>query len=308
MNLQQPQYIVAIADCQSITKASRKLFVSQPYLSKVVSDFEREIGKKIFNRHRGGLDLTPTGHKVYFLAQSIISQMEQLSHLEREKPNRTAYVKLAFSVGNLILKDSLLLEYFSATHAASIQVDFQETTIHECIQKVEESISEFAIVVVDDFQRDLLSRMSERRELSLIQLDEGYPYCHFHRSHPLARQEELTLESLLPYPFVQLKMDEYVKYSIEMFKWEHPNLHVNRQITVNHYHTYLNLVKHDLAFMFGNRWQISELEKMDIQSARLCFLRHKVYLLMVKREFSPLSSQAKKFLHLFRNSYGPDRV
>ena len=40
MNLQQLKYIVEIADCHSITKASQKLFVSQPYLSKVVSDFE----------------------------------------------------------------------------------------------------------------------------------------------------------------------------------------------------------------------------------------------------------------------------
>ena len=31
MNLQQLKYIVEIADCHSITKASKKLFVSQPY-------------------------------------------------------------------------------------------------------------------------------------------------------------------------------------------------------------------------------------------------------------------------------------
>ena len=36
MNLQHLKYLVTIADCHSITKAAKTLFVSQPYLSKVV--------------------------------------------------------------------------------------------------------------------------------------------------------------------------------------------------------------------------------------------------------------------------------
>ena len=85
MNLQQLKYLVTIADCHSITKASKKLFVSQPYLSKVVSDFEAKINKQLFIRHNNGLELTSEGHKVYLLAQSIISQMEQLENLEHEE-------------------------------------------------------------------------------------------------------------------------------------------------------------------------------------------------------------------------------
>ena len=124
MNLQQLKYIVEIADCHSITKASKKLFVSQPYLSKVVSDFEARVNNQIFIRYNNGLELTTYGQKVYLLAQSIINQMELLDHLEKEETIENDRVKLSFSVGNLILKDSLLLDYFSTTHAARIDVDF----------------------------------------------------------------------------------------------------------------------------------------------------------------------------------------
>ena len=48
MNLQQLKYLVTIADCHSITKASKKLFVSQPYLSKVVSGFRSENQQTTF--------------------------------------------------------------------------------------------------------------------------------------------------------------------------------------------------------------------------------------------------------------------
>ena len=78
MNLQQLKYLVTIADCHSISKASKALFVSQPYLSKVVSDFETKINKQLFVRYNNGLELTSDGHKVYLLAQSIIPYIGKL--------------------------------------------------------------------------------------------------------------------------------------------------------------------------------------------------------------------------------------
>lgn len=304
MNLQQLKYIVEIADCRSITKASKKLFVSQPYLSKVVSDFEAKINKQIFIRHNNGLELTTYGHKVYLLAQSIISQMEHLDNLEREETIENDRVKLSFSVGNLILKDSLLLDYLSTTHASINDVDFYETTIEGCIKNIEENISEFAIIVLDDFQKKLLTGISARKELTYMELDEGYPYYHFHRNHPLSNQDEIHIDSLMQYPFVRLKIDKYARFSYEKLKKEYPDLYVRRYILVNHYHSYLNIINHNGAFAIGNKWQISELEKMGIQSIQFSSSNHKVHLMVIKKEFIPLSPEAKKFIHLFKDSYG----
>ena len=54
MNLTKLKYIVEIADSGSITNAAKKLFVSQPYLSKVVADFEKQFNKQIFIRTVNG--------------------------------------------------------------------------------------------------------------------------------------------------------------------------------------------------------------------------------------------------------------
>lgn len=308
MNLQQLKYLVTIADCHSITKASKALFVSQPYLSKVVSDFEAKINKQLFVRYNNGLELTSDGHKVYLLAQSIISQMEQLENLEHEKTPENNRGKLLFSVGNLILKDSLLLEYISSVPATMQDIDFQETTIEGCIKNVESDVSEFAILVVDDFQKGLINGLCARKELTCLKLDEGDPYIHVHRNHPLVCQNDIAPGRLSLYPFVCLKMDEYAKLSIEKQRQVYPNFCVPRSITINHYHTYLNIVKNSDAYIMGNKWQISELEKMGIQSVRLAFISHKLYLMIIKKKFVPFSWEAKKFFHLFSDSYGLDRV
>lgn len=213
MNLQQLKYIVEIADCQSITKASKKLFVSQPYLSKVVSDFEARVKKQIFNRYSSGLELTRYGHKVYLLARSILTQMEQLENLESREPFENTAAKLSFSVSNLILKDSLLLEYFSSVRATRSDVDLVETTVEECIQRVEENSSEFAILVMDDFQKDLLKTVTAHKGVEWLELDKGDLYCHFSRNHLLAEKSKPSLEELTHYPLVRLKADKFTTFS-----------------------------------------------------------------------------------------------
>lgn len=304
MKLQQLKYIVEIADCHSITKASKKLYVSQPYLSKVVADMEEKLKKQIFNRCSNGVELTAYGKKVYLLAQSIINQMELLDKLENDEVVQNDNTKLSFSVGNLIIKDSILLDYFSTIHSSRNDMTFHETTIEECIKNVEEDISEFSIIVVDDFQKTLLESVLARKGLEAMKLDEGYLYYHLHRNHPLANQEKITMHSLTQYPFVRLKTDEYTIFSGEKFKEKYPDIYVRNCVVVNHYHTYLSMVKNNGAFMIGNKWQISELEKMGIQSIRISSLDHKVHLMVVKKEIITFSAEARRFLHIFKDNYG----
>lgn len=304
MNLQQLKYIVEIADCHSITKASKKLFVSQPYLSKVVSDFEARVKKQIFNRYSNGLELTKYGHKVYLLARSILTQVEQLENLENRELFENTAVKLSFSVSNLILKDSLLLEYFSSVQASRSDVELVETTIEECIKRVEENSSEFAILVMDDFQKNLLKTVTAHKGVEWLELDKGDLYCHFSRNHLLAEKSKPSLEELTHYPLVRLKADKFTTFSSEKFQEAHPFVKASKCFTVNHYHSYLSVVKNSGAFMIGNKWQISELEKLGIQSIRLPHSKLKVHLLILKKEIAPFSEEAKKFLQLFKNSYG----
>lgn len=308
MKLQHLKYIVEIADCRSITKASRKLFVSQPYLSKIIADAEAKLKRQIFIRSNQGLELTPYGHKVYHLARSVIRQMELLEHLEMENTEIEKAAELSISVANLIIKESLLLDYFALGRANRYELELHETTIQKSIENVEKEISEFAVVVIDDHQKSLLESMLGTRYLEYKEWDEGQLYYHLHKNHPLARQTKIPIDSLTMYPFVRLKMDDFAICSSEKFKEEYPDVRVNQSIVVNHYHSYLSIVKNNGAFMIGNKWQISELEKMGILSVQFSSSKHKVHLGMIKKKGWELSEEAQIFLHLVKESYGVEEV
>lgn len=308
MNLTKLKYIVEIADCGSVTKASKKLYVSQPYLSKTITDFEKQINKQIFIRNTNGLELSDDGRKVYLLAQSIISQMDLLDHLGDENVLEEKDTRLSFSVGNLIFKDYLLLNYLQISHVSRNDIDFYETTINGCIHNVEKNISNFAIVVVDEYQKSLLLNIANRQGLEYQELDEGYLYYHLHKDHPLANQEKISIESLIQYPIVKFKNDEFSTFSNEKFKQEYKQIRFAKTMIVNHYHLYLSIVKNNGAFMIGNKWQISELENMGIKSIRFSSMKHKVYLGLIKKEKVTLDEESEKFLRLFKESYGLNKV
>lgn len=44
MNLQHLEYLIEIENCGSISKAARRLFVTQPYLSRILKEVESEYG------------------------------------------------------------------------------------------------------------------------------------------------------------------------------------------------------------------------------------------------------------------------
>lgn len=76
MNLKEQKYIVTIANCASITKAAKMLYISQPSLSNYLRSVEAELGCKLFLRNNNKLILTKAGELYVEHAQKMI-ELEQ---------------------------------------------------------------------------------------------------------------------------------------------------------------------------------------------------------------------------------------
>ena len=50
MTLQQLKYVTTVAQTGTISDAAKKLFISQPSLTKAVRELEKEMGITIFER------------------------------------------------------------------------------------------------------------------------------------------------------------------------------------------------------------------------------------------------------------------
>lgn len=81
--LREMDYVYAVYQERSFSKAAKKLFVSQPALSRMVKKAEDEIGAPIFDRSTLPITVTPDGLK-------YIEAIEQIHRIER---NLQAYFR-----------------------------------------------------------------------------------------------------------------------------------------------------------------------------------------------------------------------
>jgi DNA-binding transcriptional LysR family regulator len=77
MNLKEQLYICTLAEQGSISKAAKKLFLSQPALSQYISNLEKNLGTKLFLRKDNFYSLTYAGEK-------YVEKAKEMLLLERE--------------------------------------------------------------------------------------------------------------------------------------------------------------------------------------------------------------------------------
>ena len=72
MDFRELTYITAVADERSVTEAAKKLYISQPSLSYIISKVEEDLGVKLFDRKTSPISLTYAGEKYVQTAREIL--------------------------------------------------------------------------------------------------------------------------------------------------------------------------------------------------------------------------------------------
>ena len=80
MDIKQLKNFVEIVDSDfNISETSKKIHISQPALSKMIINFEREENVQLFERSSGRLiRLTPAGENFYYNAVELLKQYEEM--------------------------------------------------------------------------------------------------------------------------------------------------------------------------------------------------------------------------------------
>ena len=65
ISLKEIMYFITVVENGSITKAAQKLFIAQPYLTKVIQGIENKVGVQLFERKGKSLYLTQAGTVFY---------------------------------------------------------------------------------------------------------------------------------------------------------------------------------------------------------------------------------------------------
>ncbi|SUD95619.1 Cys regulon transcriptional activator [Pandoraea pulmonicola] len=72
------QAFVAVVESESMARASEKLFLTQPGLTRRVQNLEKMLGVELLDRQSKPLKPTPAGREVYSLARTVLRAVDDL--------------------------------------------------------------------------------------------------------------------------------------------------------------------------------------------------------------------------------------
>ena len=93
MELRQLRYFVAVAEEGNISRAAKKIFLTQSALSRQIKALEDEIGQCLLERQAHSIRLTPAGEILLREARDLLLRADQM--LERVRTARPG-VRLRF--------------------------------------------------------------------------------------------------------------------------------------------------------------------------------------------------------------------
>ncbi|MET9964037.1 LysR family transcriptional regulator [Streptomyces sp. NPDC006326] len=166
--LAQLRYLVAVADCRSITGAAASVFVAQSALSRAVQAMERDLGVELLARRGRGVDLTPEGARVVRLARTVLNAVEAIDDIGAAHGKDTRVTLTLATTPTLALDLAAdLVPDFTRRHPG-IDVRLQQHDGREAlVQELGEGRCELALVDLP-VDKDLSTHHLQEREVVLI--------------------------------------------------------------------------------------------------------------------------------------------
>lgn len=146
MNLNQLIYFASLAQLQHVTRASEKLNIAQPSLSKAIANLEQELGVDLFEKQGRNVVLTRQG-KLYldYVEKALESLEEGRSALQRMQTELDQRIDIGFvSSLQARMMPQLLADYRKTTGSQTRFACYEGTTV-TLLEQLEEGTLDLAL-------------------------------------------------------------------------------------------------------------------------------------------------------------------
>lgn len=207
MTLQQLKYVTTIANIGSISEAAKRLFVSQPSLTKAIKELEKEMGITIFDRTNKGITVSKEGERFLGYARQVLEQAALLE--EQYKSQSGGKKQFSVSTQHYSFAVNAFVELLKGAGIDQYDVSLRETQTYEIIDDVAHMKSEIGLLYYNDFNRPVLEKLIHTNELTFTELFTAHPHIFIGKTHPLAHKEVVSMDELEEYPYISFEQGDH---------------------------------------------------------------------------------------------------
>ena len=206
MELKQLVYFKRLAECQHMTRAAERLGVTQPFLSRVITSMEKELGVSLFDHVGRGIRLNKNGEYFYKQVSEILKSLDaacqELKRMDEIAQNTS--ISIASNVGLYIPG---LLEYMRK-QAPEIHISYTTAPAEQLLELLDSQTVDF--ILCSPILRERVS--IESRLVLLEECPIIYPPGHW-----LAQAKDVRLPDLRGESFVAVKKGYGIRDTSDQF-------------------------------------------------------------------------------------------
>ncbi len=208
-SLRQLEYFVATAECSSVADAAQRLNVSQPSVSKAISNLEDQLSVQLFVRHHArGVSLTPAGERMLVDARGLLRYANGLQQNVQESSDVVSgTLEIACFVAVAPIFMPAILADFSEQFPG-VDVRLYEGNQEELIAGLSAGQFELAIMYESVLPADIV----------MTKLASFEPYVLLPKGHRLAGHSSISLASLKDENFILLDVPPSREYFMGLFR------------------------------------------------------------------------------------------
>ncbi|MCR5136687.1 MAG: LysR family transcriptional regulator [Oscillospiraceae bacterium] len=192
MRKSQLEFFVSAARNLSFTKAAKECYTVQSAISQQITALEEELGFPLFDRTGNGIRLTPAGERYYSDTQLILKKLEENQQIAQQIAHGiSGHLKVGLAGAN------------QAAYMGSLKRFVQrnpEVRVSFCEVSAENQVEELRNRVYDILFTATFNMHGFENEIGFAERHVNVLDVYMNEDHPLARQENITLEELSQWP------------------------------------------------------------------------------------------------------------
>ena len=180
MELRQLQCMVVCAQTKSFSKAASMLFTSQSNVSKTIASLENELGKKIFERKRHGIELTAKGKQIYQYALSMVECSAKI--LDCAEEDATEELRVSFQPSSWFA--NAFCEYYTQENAGE-KYNIISAPAEEIIRRIIANQDQLGFAYFEDSQLRKMEKIFPENHIGYYMLKKTKTvlYCRNKANH-----------------------------------------------------------------------------------------------------------------------------
>ena len=292
INLELYRIFYVVAETKNITKASEKLCISQPAVTKQIKKLESQLNTPLFIRTKRGVILNECGEKIFNNVKQALTLLEEIDNKIND------YTKLNIGTIKIGISTSLmkkyLLKYIELFHNKypDIVVDIYTDPTKDLITKLKNGMIDF---IIGKFSNNI------DNELNYYELDKTR-YCFIaNNKYFNLKNIQLKPKDLEKYPIILQEYPSNSRNSAEKY-YEKNNIYIEPRMNIASSNLLIDFIKLGYGIGYVTELYVKDELNKDMFIVNLNPKPEEISFGIISLKNNVMTNSCKKFIEVIKNN------